>query len=65
MFQRILATAHLVGLRLAESTRRRAESERGSYTVELVVVLAAIVLIAVAVTAIIQTGVLEQVNEIF
>lgn len=66
MFQRIIATAHLAGLRITESSRRRAaEPERGSYTVELVVVLAAIVLIAVAVVAIIETGVTDQVNAIF
>lgn len=67
MFNRIVATAHQAGVTLVGATRRRlaAEPERGSYTVELVVVLAAIVLIAVAVTAVINSGVMDRVNAIF
>ena len=68
MLHKMIATAHLLGLNMKDTARKRLETddpERGSYTVELVVVLGAIVLIAVAVLAIVRTGVMDRVNSIF
>ncbi|MGF0118785.1 hypothetical protein ACQFYA_21030 [Promicromonospora sp. Marseille-Q5078] len=65
---KLIATAHLMGITLQNSVRKKLQTEdaeRGSHTVEVVIVLAILAAIAIAAGAALRAGVLTRIGEIF